>query len=54
MVNPRPGIEAVGLEEATELFTRYRSPTLLNRLYVAPDNLKRAQDVVVGVAQEMK
>lgn len=51
VVNPRPGVDAVGLEEATELFTRYRSPTLLNRLYVQPEDLEKAKQVVVKVAQ---
>ena len=51
VVNPRPGVDVVGLEEATELFARYRRPTLLNRLYVAPSDLERARNVVVKVAK---
>ena len=48
VVQPRPGVKAMPLEEATEVFTRYREPTLLSRLYVAPEHLQRAQEVALG------
>ncbi len=49
VVEPRPGISVVGLDEATELFTRYRSPTILQRLYVFPEDVERARELVASV-----
>lgn len=51
VVNPRPGVQAVGLEEATELFAKYRSPTILRRLYVNPDKVERAKEIVMAITE---
>jgi len=54
VVEPRigePG-KAIPLEEATELFQRYRDPTVFARLYTMPEDEERAKAISQRVFQE--
>ena len=51
--DPHSGREGTRpLDEATGLFSRYRDPTVLLRLYAVDADVERAREIVMGVLRD--